>query len=200
MSGTVQKTRLILASASPRRRELLSSLGLSFEVLAAELEERPAPGEAPERYVERVACEKAAKVASLRGGALVLAADTEVVVDGEVLGKPRDPAHAVAMLRRLSGRCHRVLTAVALDGVHRARRVVETKVCFRPLGEQEIAWYVGTGEPLDKAGAYALQGKGGALVQSIEGSASGVIGLPLAETVEMLVQAAFALPWSEGCR
>ncbi|MFZ5471323.1 MAG: Maf family protein [Myxococcota bacterium] len=195
MSARPSPIRLVLASASPRRRELLAGLGLSFEVAVAGVEETPRPGESPPAYVERVATEKARAVA--RGDALawVLAADTEVVVDGDILGKPRDAADAAAMLRRLSGRAHTVYSAIALAGARESTRVVATTVTFRPLSEAEVTWYVASGEPMDKAGAYAVQGKGGVLVRSVEGSVSNVIGLPLAETVELLAQAGFPLPW-----
>lgn len=188
---------LILASASPRRRELLSLLRVPFEVIQADIDERPHPAEPPDRYVARVAGEKAAAVARSHPTAVVLAADTSVILNGEILGKPRDRDDACAMLRALSGRTHTVLTAVALDGRQRAGRVVETTVRFRALGEREIAWYVDTGEPLDKAGAYAVQGAGGLWVERVDGSPSNVIGLPLAETVELLSAAGLALPWSE---
>ncbi|MBI3184774.1 MAG: septum formation inhibitor Maf [Myxococcales bacterium] len=190
------KTRLVLASASPRRRELLGCLGVPFEVMAPDIDEAPRPAEPPQEYVLRVAREKAEVVASRVGPALVLGADTAVVLGDEILGKPEDPSHAAAMLRRLAARTHRVLSAVWLHGPKPAGRVVETKVCFRALSEEEIAWYVSTGEPMDKAGAYALQGKGGALVRAIEGSASNVVGLPLAEAIELLTEASFDLPWS----
>jgi septum formation protein len=189
-------TRLVLASGSPRRRELLVSLGLTFEVEAANVDEAVREGEAPRDYVLRVAREKGAAVARRRPDRLVLAADTTVALGAQILGKPADAAEAAELLRRLSGRRHAVFTAVVLDGVARAERVVETAVSFRELSREEIAWYAGTGEPLDKAGAYAIQGAGGAFVRSIEGSASSVIGLPLAETVELLGQAGHPLPWS----
>jgi septum formation protein len=153
------------------------------------------PGEQPRDYVLRVAQSKAGRVARARAGALVLAADTSVVVDGEILGKPKDPDDARRMLRRLSDRSHQVLSAVALDGCHRDSTVVETVVRFRKLEEGEIDWYVRTGEPLDKAGAYGIQGLAGMFVRSIEGSSSNVIGLPLAETVELLSRAGHPLPW-----
>ncbi len=194
MSHTPRQIRLLLASASPRRRELLSSLGLSFEVTAADIDESVRQGERPRAYVERVAAQKAAAVAARNPGALVLAADTSVVVDGEVLGKPRDASDACAMLRRLSGRSHAVLSAVALDGLFRAGVVVETTVELCALSDEEIAWYVSTGEPMDKAGAYAVQGRGGALVRRLHGSASNVVGLPLAETIELLREAGVRWP------
>ncbi|HEY8211038.1 MAG TPA: Maf family protein [Myxococcaceae bacterium] len=187
---------LVLASASPRRRALLQGLGLTFDSVAPGLDESVHEGESPRAYVLRVSAEKAAAGARLRPGALVLAADTAVVLGDDILGKPDGEAEAGRMVRALSGKRHSVLTGVALDGAARASAVVETAVWFRPLSEAEIAWYASTGEPLDKAGAYAIQGAGGMLVERIEGSASNVVGLPLAETVELLRQAGLKLPWS----
>jgi septum formation protein len=184
--------RLVLASQSPRRRELLAQLGLALEVRPAGTDETQHPGESPESYVRRVAAEKAAAVA----GHLVLGADTAVVLDGMVLGKPSDGDDAARMLRALSGRAHRVLTAVCVRaGARVAETVVATAVDFVPLTEAAIAWYVATGEPLDKAGAYALQGAGGLFVREVRGSVSNVIGLPLRETAELLRQLGHPLPW-----
>ncbi|MGA9526319.1 MAG: Maf family protein [Myxococcaceae bacterium] len=187
---------LILASASPRRRELLERLGLKFEVHPADVDETPHPGEAPRAYVLRVAQSKAAHVAKSHPGARVLSADTTVVLEGEILGKPRDAEDARRMLTRLSDRDHVVLSAVALDGPHRDAVVVETRVSFRALPFNEIEWYIRTGEPMDKAGAYGIQGLAGMFVRAIEGSASNVVGLPLAETIELLTRAGHPLPWS----
>lgn len=188
---------LTLASQSPRRRELLAGLGIALDVRPAETDEAVLPGEAPRAYVARVAREKARAVA----GEVVLAADTSVVLGQRILGKPRDPADAAEMLRSLSGTAHEVLTAVCVrrsgpgaPAEHEA--LVATAVRFRTLTEREIAWYVATGEPLDKAGAYALQGAGGVLVEAVEGSVSGVVGLPLVESVALLAAAGFPLPWS----
>jgi nucleoside triphosphate pyrophosphatase len=189
------QTRLVLASASPRRRALLSGLGLSFESVAPGVDEAVREGETPLTYVLRVARDKAAAGARLAPGAVVLAADTAVVLGGAILGKPSGKAEARRMVRALSGRRHVVMTGVALDGAARASAVVETAVWFRELTEAEIAWYAATGEPLDKAGAYAIQGAGGMLVRRIEGSASNVVGLPLAETVDLLGRAGLSLPW-----
>lgn len=191
---------LVLASASPRRRELLGHLGLSFEVQPADLDERQREGEPAADYVLRLAREKALAVAADRPDVAVLAADTSVVVDGEVLGKPgADAASGAQMLRRLAGRVHQVMTgvAVARAGTVRAR-VVTTEVEMRPLSEAEIAWYVATGEGQDKAGGYAVQGRAGAFVRAVVGSPSSVIGLPLAETVELLRESGVPLPWSAG--
>jgi septum formation protein len=177
---------LVLASGSPRRAQLLGHLGVAFEVRPADLDESVLPGEEARAYVERLARAKAAAVAG--GGELVIAADTTVEVDGTILGKPVDRADATRMLRLLSGRTHRVHTGVAVAD---RSIVVTTEVRFVDLTEGEIAWYVGSGEPLDKAGAYAIQGAGGAFVAGIDGSASNVVGLPLAELVDLLRAAGF---------
>jgi septum formation protein len=179
--------RLVLASASPRRRELLASLGLEFEVRPVDLDETPRPGEAPEAYVARLAREKAAAALQLGGrgpGELVLAADTVVVLDGELLGKPADPAEARAMLRRLAGREHTVHTGVELaedtgSGVRRAAAVATSRVRIAALDDPTIAWYVATGEPLDKAGAYAIQDLGALFVEAVDGNYTNVVGLPV---------------------
>lgn len=189
-------TRLVLASQSPRRRELLEQLGIPLEVRPAHADEAVLPGEDARAYVLRVAREKARAVE----GALVLAADTAVVLRGEVLGKPRDADDARRMLRALSGTVHEVLTGVCVRRSAPALgieldAVVSTEVRFAPLSEAEIAWYVRTGEPLDKAGAYAIQGAGGAFVVRVDGSVSNVVGLPLAETADLLRRAGLALPW-----
>ncbi len=191
--------RLILASGSPRRRELLTLLGVTFEVQAADVDEAVRAREAPAVYVERLAREKAQAVAARSPGCVVLAADTSVVVDEDILGKPgtsRD--EGARMLRRLSGRAHRVMTGVACagDGVGVRSLVVTTDVHVRALSEAEIAWYVATGEGRDKAGGYAVQGHAGAFITALGGSASSVIGLPLAETAALLEGAGFPLPWS----
>jgi septum formation protein len=197
MHTPVGQTRLVLASASPRRRELLGQLGLSFEVSAADIDETPQQGERAQAYVLRLAREKARAVATRHLGAWVLAADTTVALGDELLGKPRDAAEAREMLGRLSGRTHEVHTGVALAGpTAEHSTVVCTRVSFRSLSTGEIAWYAGTGEPLDKAGSYAVQGKGGFLVAAMEGSPTNVIGLPLGETLELLARAGVPLPWS----
>jgi septum formation protein len=197
MHTPVGQTRLVLASASPRRRELLGQLGLEFEVSAADIDETPQRGERAQAYVLRLAREKARAVATRHPGAWVLAADTTVALGDELLGKPRDAAEAREVLGRLSGRTHEVHTGVALAGpTAEHSRGVCTRVTFRPLSAGEIAWYAGTGEPLDKAGSYAVQGKGGFLVAAVEGSPTNVIGLPLGETLELLTRAGVPLPWS----
>lgn len=181
---------MFLASGSPRRRELLGLLGVPFGVIAADVDERPLTGETGSELVVRLAAAKAkAGVAQLdpdeRSGALVLGADTVVVVDGDVLGKPGDDDTARAMLRRLSGRSIEVVTGVALatagETQPRWQCRVGAAVTFVELDEATIEWYVATGEPHDKAGGYALQGAGAALVAEVVGSPSAVIGLPLAE-------------------
>jgi septum formation protein len=183
---------LTLASASPRRRELLAQLGVALEVRPSNTDETPLPAEAPEAYVRRVAAEKARAVE----GETVLAADTVVVLEGTLLGKPRDAADAARMLRALSGRAHQVVTGVCGRRGGREEVVaVTTDVLFAPLTEAQVAWYVATGEPLDKAGAYAVQGIGGAFVAEVRGSISNVVGLPILETAALLRRLGFALPW-----
>lgn len=182
---------LILASASPRRAELLTSAGFRFEVRAADLDERVLPDETPHDYVRRLALEKARAVHEALGAAesdsLVLGADTTVVVDGEILGKAADEVEAAAMLRKLAGRTHQVTTAVALRGPGGAHGLdVTTEVDVVALDEPAIADYVLSGEWRGKAGAYAVQGIAGALVRAVRGSITNVIGLPLAEVVELL--------------
>jgi septum formation protein len=170
---------IVLASASPRRAELLSAAGLSFVVQAADVDETPRADEAPEACAMRLARAKASAVVR-PPGAIVLGADTLVVVDGHGLGKPRDDREAAAMLRRLSGRVHEVVTGIALVSEHGA--IVDrasTRVTFAALGEDEIAWYVATGEPRDKAGAYGIQGGASRFITGIEGSYSNVVGLPV---------------------
>jgi len=193
LSGGKAPQRFVLASGSPRRRELLSQLGLLFDVDAAHLYETPRPGEPPREYVERLAREKASAVAGRHGGRVVLAADTTVALGPEILGKPRDDAEAAQMLKRLSGKTHEVFTGICASG---HSRVVRTAVTFKLLSAPEIAWYVATGEPRDKAGAYAVQGKAGAFVEALEGSPTNVIGLPLPETLELLTEVGLVLPFS----
>ncbi|MDP5293164.1 nucleoside triphosphate pyrophosphatase [Oceanimonas sp. CHS3-5] len=179
---------LYLASASPRRRELLAQLGVSFELVRPEVEERQQPNEAAADYVKRLAQDKALAGAALAPQPLpVLGGDTIVVVDGEVLEKPRDEAHGKAMLRRLSGRTHEVMTAMALaTGSGCEAVLVTTEVTFRALSDADIERYWQTGEPADKAGGYGIQGLGGRFVSCIHGSYSAVVGLPLVETEALL--------------
>lgn len=183
--------RLVLASSSPRRRELLATLGVEFEVRPADADETPREGEAPEPLVLRLALAKAR--AAARPGELVLGADTIVALDGEPLGKPADAAAARAMLARLSGRHHQVWTGVALvergaNGARERALAVVTDVVFRALEPAEIDAYVATGEPLDRAGAYAIQGGAAAFVASVDGSWSNVVGLPVGAVRDLLAR------------
>ena len=182
--------RLILASASPRRAELLRAAGYAFEVVVAAVDESIRDGEAPSLYVRRVAAEKsAAAIQSVDGDVIVLGADTTVVVDGEILAKPRDDADAGAMMRRIAGRVHEVLTGVSLRrGGFELGRVETTRVHVAPLSDQDIAWYVATGEGRDKAGAYAIQGVASRFIPRIDGSYSNVVGLPVASVRELLTE------------
>src|SRR5512133_2600250 len=190
--STMPAPHLTLASASPRRRELLERLGFRLAIQPAETDETPLPGEPPREYVLRVAREKARAV---RGDA-VLAADTAVVLGSTILGKPRDADDARRMLRHLSGARHEVLTGVCvLRGADEHSAVVTAEVQLDRLSDAQIDWYVATGEPLDKAGAYAIQGIAGAFVREMRGSVSNVIGLPLAETLALLRAAGVRLPW-----
>jgi septum formation protein len=188
-------SQLVLASASPRRRALLEQLGIPLRIDPAHLDENVRAEESPERYVVRVAVEKATAVQGRHPGATVLAADTSVVLEGRILGKPATAEEALEMLRALSGRTHEVMTAVAVAGVG-ARRVTAS-VTFAAATEAALRWYVSTGEPMDKAGAYAVQGIGGFLVERIEGSYSAVVGLPLVETLALLREADYILPWEQ---
>ncbi len=187
-SVDLQGRRLVLASASPRRAELLRSVGLEFVVVPADIDESVRVGESPVDYVARLSAEKASAVAERFGpGTVVVAADTTVDVDGEILGKPADAVDARRLLGLLSGRTHLVHTGVTVSsGTGGSGVVVETAVEFVELTESTVEWYVGTGEPFDKAGGYAIQGAGGALVRRVDGSVTNVIGLPLAETLELL--------------
>jgi len=187
--------RLILASASPRRAELLTTAGFTFDVRPAHVDETPSPGEPPEEYALRVARDKATVVSQDRGepGDAVLAADTVVVDAGEIMGKPVDDADAERMLRRLSGAVHDVHTAVVLiTGAAHRETVVTTRVRLLPLSQDEIAWYVATGEPRGKAGAYAIQGYAARFVDHIEGSWSNVVGLPIATVYRMLKEVRYS--------
>lgn len=186
---------LYLASGSPRRRELLAQIGVAFLPLALDIDETAQPDERPAAYVERLARAKAqAGLARLEAAdSVVLGADTAVVLDGRILGKPRDRADALATLAALSGREHEVLTAVALAADGRCEsRVVASRVRFRVLADAEIAAYWETGEPVDKAGSYGIQGLAAVFVSALSGSYSAVVGLPLCETAELL--AGFGIP------
>jgi septum formation protein len=180
--------RLALASSSPRRRELLEALGLSFDMVAPEVDEIRRPDEEPYDYVERVARAKVEAVAA--PGLVVIGADTTVVIDGKILGKPGHPDEAEAMLRKLSGNTHEVLTGVAVGrlnpGLEMVSAVESILVRFLLMTDEEIADYVATGEPMDRAGAYALGGVGAIFVEWVHGSPSGVIGLPLHATARLM--------------
>lgn len=180
---------LILASASPRRRELLAQIGVSFRCCPVDIDETPQPEESAQAYVERLALEKAEVCRQLHPDAVVLGSDTSVVVDGRILGKPVDEADAVRMLMLLSGRQHQVMTAVAVVDEQRQRvETVTTEVAFIELDEARCRAYWRTGEPCDKAGAYGIQGLGAVLVRGIEGSYSAVVGLPLMQAAALLQQ------------
>ncbi|MEA9390315.1 Maf family protein [Acerihabitans sp. TG2] len=183
-------TAIYLASGSPRRRELLTLLDVPFDVLIAPIVEQRLPDEAAMDYVCRLAREKALAGVAIAPLALpVLGADTIVVLKGKILEKPRDAADAAEMLAALSGQCHQVMTAIAVaDSQHQLCRSVVTEVTFRQLSKQEIHRYIASGEPMDKAGAYGIQGLGGVFVRAINGSYHGVVGLPLVETTELLCQ------------
>ena len=173
--------RLILASRSPRRARLLREAGYEFDIVPADVDETRLDGEDPRRYVSRLAAAKAAAILPRAGGRIVVAADTIVLIDGLVLGKPDGRRNAVSMLERLSGRIHEVLTGVAVAHGQRLLEAVEvTRVTFAALDPARIAWYAATGEPDDKAGAYAVQGIGSRFVERIEGSYTNVVGLPVA--------------------
>jgi septum formation protein len=181
--------RLILASASPRRAELLKTAGFAFEIVVAEVDERVRAGESPEAYVRRLASEKSAAASTPADDVVVLGADTTVVVDGQILGKPRDDIDAAGMLRRLSGRRHDVMTGVSLRlGSRELGRVDTTAVYFAELRDEEVGWYVESGEGRDKAGAYAIQGLASRFIQRIDGSYSNVVGLPIRAVVELMEQ------------
>jgi septum formation protein len=179
--------RVILASQSPRRRELLRLIGVAHEVEPADIDETLLPGEVPLQHAERLAQEKAHVIASRHPDAVVIAADTIVVLDGDVLGKPADVREACAILGRLSGRTHTVYTAVAVRyGGRTASGVESVEVTFRPLDDTRIAQYVATGEPMDKAGSYGIQGYGATLVERIHGDYFAVMGLALGRMIGLL--------------
>lgn len=188
---------LILASASPRRQQFLRELGIDFSIEVAEIDESCNSGEKPERVVTRLAYEKAACIASQFPNVYVLAADTVVVIDDEILGKPKNSKDAEAMLKRLSGRWHEVWSAFSIqkssDSLY-VQQAVRTRVLFRGISDDLCRAYVLTGEPLDKAGSYGLQGRGGFLVEEIKGSYSNVIGLPLAQVIDIMLQYGIIAP------
>jgi septum formation protein len=182
--------KLILASASPRRRELLASIGMEFDVIPSDVPEQRADGETPEEYVARLSRDKARAIAATNRDRSVLAADTIVVLGDDVLEKPSDSADARRMLSQIAGKTHVVFTGVTLISKgYSDTHVCTTEVRMLPMTEGDVAWYVETGEPLDKAGAYAAQGKGGMFIDSIHGSYTNVVGLPLALLFQMLRKA-----------
>lgn len=186
--------QIILASASPRRKELLEQIRVTYLVKPVDLDETPLPNEIPQTYVQRLAAEKSAACVAQCGDKLpVLAADTAVVLGDVIMGKPKDQADALAMLKLLSGQTHQVYTALSLRGQQHWQALSITEVTFRRLTEPEILAYWQTGEPVDKAGSYAIQGVGGLFVESIRGSFSGVVGLPLFETAELLAKQGIGL-------
>ncbi len=181
--------KIVLASASPRRVELLSSAGVTFAVVPSGIPEEALPNELPEDHVLRLAREKALDVAKRVDGSFFIGADTVVVCDGEIMGKPKDSADAARMLRKLSGIGHSVITGFAIYDKERKDAIaaaVKTRVFFKQLRDEEIQAYIATGCPMDKAGAYAIQGGAGYMVERIDGSYSNVVGLPLCEVVEAL--------------
>lgn len=180
---------IILASASPRRSELLKQIGIRHTVCAVDIDETPHIDELPMQYVERMASEKSARCQTqFQTDKPILAADTTVVFQGQIMGKPENLEHAIHMLTQLSGKTHQVLTAVSLRCKEHAQVVSISEVSFKILNQSEILAYWQTGEPLDKAGAYGIQGLGSIFVKSITGSYSGVMGLPLFETAQLLAQ------------
>jgi len=198
---TAHSPRVILASQSPRRRDLLDLVGIIHEVLPADINEDVRAGEPADAYTERLAREKAAVIAGRHPDATIIAADTTVVVDGDILGKPSDAADARAMLRRLAGRSHTVLTALAVAHGGRVESAVESVgVTFRPLTDEEIAQYVATGEPMDKAGAYGIQGWGATIVERVEGDYFSVMGLGLRRLVDLLARHGIRYAYAEGLR
>jgi septum formation protein len=181
--------QIILASASPRRKELLDQIKVTYKVHSVDLDETPLVNEMPLDYVQRLAAEKSALCkAQLNTETPVLAADTAVILGDLIMGKPRDQADALAMLAQLSGKTHLVYSAISLRGREHGQALSITEVTFRHLTEGEILDYWYSGEPLDKAGSYAIQGMGGVFVESIKGSFSGVVGLPLFETAQLLAK------------
>jgi len=193
------KTKIILASQSPRRRYLLERAGLRFAVIPSRLDEASVTAASPDDYVRELAQAKAMDIARMHPKSWVIGADTVVVADGRILGKPASTAQARDMLRRLSGRMHQVLTGFCicrLSGERLFTDVVRTDVLFKALTDDEIEWYIQTGEPFDKAGAYAIQGKGAAFVEWIDGCYNNVVGLPLFLLVTMLqeIDGRFRLP------
>jgi nucleoside triphosphate pyrophosphatase len=194
--------RFILASSSPRRRELLASIGLDFDVIPSHVPEIHEEGEAPEEYVARLSRDKAGAVAVEHPSRWVIAADTTVLLGEQLLEKPLDEQDAARMLAAIAGKTHTVYSAITLEnrsGEYRETRVAESEVRMLSLSSDEISWYVGTGEPMDKAGAYAAQGMGGMFIESIHGSYTNVVGLPLATLFQMLRKAGLNPVELAGC-
>ncbi len=186
---TISDSPLILASASPRRQEMLRAAGLNFKIIPAHVNEKYLPGESPQEHVRRLSRNKAAVVASEKQNAWVLGADTIVVIDGMVLGKPRNRTQAATMLKRLSGREHKVFTGFTIARMASGictTKVVQSSVRFKTITPDEMNGYVNSDEPYDKAGGYAIQGQGAFFIRSIRGSYTNVIGLPLCEVLEIL--------------
>lgn len=186
---------LILASQSPRRAELLQQIGVRFRALPAHIDETPFDGESPRDYVRRMSVDKARALHAQHPQAAVLGSDTSVVIGERILGKPENREEGIAMLLSLAGRTHRVLTGVALVHQETEYRLSDSRVRFRAIDAQEAARYWDTGEPCDKAGGYAIQGLGAVFVEHIEGSYSGIMGLPLYETAKLLRGAGLTLLW-----
>jgi len=187
--------KIILASASPRRAELLTQIGVTFDKVPVDIDEAPHCDESPHDYVQRLALEKAqaAKLLCNQSDMLVLGSDTSVIIDDEILGKPENKEHAKDILNKLSGRTHSVLTSVALLGAKDWCIVSENKVTFAVLSDSDIEQYWATGEPKGKAGAYGIQGKAAIFIKKLEGSFSGVMGLPLYETAQLLRKAGYSI-------
>jgi septum formation protein len=189
VARALTQPRILLASSSPRRRELLTMVGIAHEVIPADIDESYLPGEPPRTHAERLAREKAETVAQIAPEALVIGADTIVVINGQVLGKPRDEGQAAVMLRQLSGHTHEVVTAVAVARGPRIESGVEVvSVTFRELTEEAIRDYIATREPMDKAGAYGIQGHGATIVERIDGDFFAVMGLSLVRLVGLLAR------------
>ena len=190
--------KVVLASQSPRRLELLNQIGIFPEVHPAHIDETPLSEETPEDYVNRLARNKAEAVAQYYPGALVIGSDTSVVIDNQILGKPESPTHFFTMFKRLSGARHQVMTAVAItDGQLTRSEVVMTQVSFYPINGRDMERYWLSGEPQDKAGGYGIQGLGALFVKEIQGSYSAVVGLPIAETGKILEKFGFSA-WTQG--
>ncbi|MGD8844044.1 MAG: Maf family protein [Desulfobacteraceae bacterium] len=191
MLNNIQHTKLILASKSPRRKYLLEQAGIEFDVIHSHFDESSVPLRRPERYVQDLSLAKAQEVARKYPDRWIIAADTIVVIDGQILGKPKGKQAARRMLSQLSGQTHQVLTGYTICNVHLDKNTTDsicTDVTFKQLSDNEIEWYIHTDEPFDKAGAYAIQGLGTFLVKAVNGSYTNVVGLPVCEVVEILIR------------